>query len=113
LEERVVDAITGDATSKFKEYEKDPEASVLTLKSGKVLLPAQLTILGLGVCPDTAVIKEAGTKITPSGPVKVKDHFQTSAPNVLAVDDAIKVNNPIISGERWAVPLAGLGNRQV
>jgi NADPH-dependent 2,4-dienoyl-CoA reductase/sulfur reductase-like enzyme/rhodanese-related sulfurtransferase len=112
LEEKGVDVITGDAISEFKEYEKDPEASVLTLKSGKVLPPAQLTILGLGVRPDTAVIKEAGIEITPRGHVKVSDHLQTSAPNVWAVGDAVEVNNPLIPGKRWAVPLAGPANRQ-
>jgi NADPH-dependent 2,4-dienoyl-CoA reductase/sulfur reductase-like enzyme/rhodanese-related sulfurtransferase len=112
LEEKGVHVITGDAISEFKEYEKDPEASVLTLKSGKVLSPAQLTILGLGVRPDTAVIKEAGIELTPHGHVKVNDHLQTSAPNVWAVGDAVEVNNPLIPGERWAVPLAGPANRQ-
>jgi NADPH-dependent 2,4-dienoyl-CoA reductase/sulfur reductase-like enzyme len=89
-----------------------PEASVLTLKSGKVLPPAQLTILGLGVRPNTVVIKEAGIDITPHGHVKVNDHLQTSAPNVWAVGDAVEGNNPLIPGERWAVPLAGPANRQ-
>jgi thioredoxin reductase len=75
-----------------------PEASVLTLKSGKVLPPAQLTILGID--------------ITTHGHVKVNDHLQTTAPRRWAVGDAVEVNNLLIPGERWAVPLAGPANRQ-
>jgi NADPH-dependent 2,4-dienoyl-CoA reductase/sulfur reductase-like enzyme/rhodanese-related sulfurtransferase len=112
LVERGVDVITGDAISEFKAYEKDVDASVLTLKSGRVLPPAHLTILGLGVRPDTKMIKEAGIECTPRGHIKVNDHLQTNAPHVWAVGDAVEVKNPLIAGEMWAVPLAGPANRQ-
>ena len=112
LEARGVDVVTGDAISEFKEYEKDPDASVLTLKSGRVLPPSHLTILGLGVRPDTGVIKEAGIAVTERGHIKVNDYLQTSAPSIWAVGDAVEVNNPLIPDERWAVPLAGPANRQ-
>ena len=112
LEARGVDVVTGDAISEFKEYEKDPDASVLTLKSGHVLPPSHLTILGLGVRPDTGVIKEAGIAVTERGHIKVNDYLQTSAPSIWAVGDAVEVNNPLIPDERWAVPLAGPANRQ-
>lgn len=112
LTERGVDVITGDGISEFKAYEKDPDASVLTLGSGRVLPPAHLTILGLGVRPDTKMIKESGIECTPRGHIKVNDHLQTNVPNVWAVGDAVEVKNPLLEGERWAVPLAGPANRQ-
>lgn len=112
LVERGVDVITGDAISEFKAYEKDVDASVLTLKSGRVLPPAHLTILGLGVRPDTKMIKEAGIECTPRGHIKVNDYLQTNTPHVWAVGDAVEVKNPLIAGEMWAVPLAGPANRQ-
>lgn len=46
LEERGVDVVVGDGIKEFKAYDKDPETSVVTLQSGRVLPPAQLTILG-------------------------------------------------------------------
>jgi NADPH-dependent 2,4-dienoyl-CoA reductase/sulfur reductase-like enzyme/rhodanese-related sulfurtransferase len=106
-----VDVITGDAIQEFAPYDNDPDASILTLKSGRKLLPAHLTILGLGVQPDTLVVKEAGIACTPRGHIIVDDHLHTSAPNVWAVGDAVEVNNPILPGETWAVPLAGPANR--
>lgn len=112
LVERGVDVIVDDAIAEFVADEKDPEASVLTLKSGRKLMPAQLTILGLGVKPDTEIIKKAGIECTPRGHVVVDEHLHTSATNVWAVGDAVQVKNPILKNEQWAVPLAGPANRQ-
>jgi NADPH-dependent 2,4-dienoyl-CoA reductase/sulfur reductase-like enzyme/rhodanese-related sulfurtransferase len=112
LENKGVEVILGDAISEFKEYEKDSEASILTLKSGRVLPPAQLTILGLGVRPDTDVIKAAGIQTTPRGHIEVDEHLRTGVANVWAVGDAVEIKNPILDGEKWAVPLAGPANRQ-
>lgn len=99
LVKRGVEVITGDAISEFKEYEKDPEASMLTLRSGRVLPPAHITILGLGVRPDTKIMKEAGIECTARGHIKVNEFLQTSSPNVWAVGDAVEVKNPLIPGK--------------
>lgn len=112
LEEKGVDVILGDGIKEFKECDTDPDASILTLESGRVLPPAELTILGLGVRPDTEVIKEAGIETLPRGHIKVDEHLRTSVPHVWAVGDAVEVKNPILEGEMWAVPLAGPANRQ-
>ncbi|GAX10281.1 monodehydroascorbate reductase (NADH) [Fistulifera solaris] len=111
LEAHGVDVIVNDPIASFAEAPKDPESSILTLKSGKVLPAAQLTILGLGVRPDTDVIKQAGIEVTPRGHIVVDETLHTSASNVWAVGDAVEITNPIL-GEKWAVPLAGPANRQ-
>lgn len=105
LMKRGVDVITADAIQDFKACETDPDSSILTLKSGRVLPPAQLTILGLGVRPDTVVVQEAGIACTPRGHIVVNEHLQTNQPHVWAVGDAVEVNNPLLPGEKWAVPL--------
>lgn len=112
LEAHGVDVITGDGIKEFKEYDKDPDASILTLTSGRVLPPAHMTILGLGVKPDTDIIKESGIECTFRGHIVVNDHLQTNTPHIWAVGDAVEVNNPLLPGEKWAVPLAGPANRQ-
>ena len=111
LVKRGVDVITGDAIEAFKEYDQDPESSILLLKSGRLLPPAQLTILGLGVRPDTKVVKEAGIVCSPSGHIAVNDHLQTNLPNVWAVGDAVLVKNPLLESEKWAVPLVSGCNK--
>ena len=113
LATRGVHVITGNGIAKFEEAKDDPEASVLTLQSGEKISPAHMTILGLGVRPDTKVIQQAGIQTTPKGHIVVNKHLQTSAPHVWAVGDAIEVDNPILGGaETWSVPLAGPANRQ-
>lgn len=112
LEQRGVDVILNDAIAEFTADSKDSEATIVRLKSGKTLMPAHLTILGLGVRPDTDVVKEAGIELTPRGHIVVDDHLQTSTPHVWAVGDAVQVKNPILEGEMWAIPLAGPANRQ-
>lgn len=111
LEAHGVDVIVNDPIASFTEAPNDPESSILTLKSGKVLPSAQLTILGLGVRPDTDIIQQAGIEVTPRGHIVVDETLHTSAPDVWAVGDAVEIINPIL-GEKWAVPLAGPANRQ-
>ena len=113
LERRGVRVITGDAIAEFKGAPHFPDASVVVLKSGIELPPAEMTILGLGVRPDTKIVKDAGIECTPRGHIVVDDHLRTSVPDVWAVGDAIEVRNPILGGnEKWAVALAGPANRQ-
>lgn len=113
LEDHGVDVVVNDPIQAFAEDPNDPDASILTLKSGKVFPPAQLTILGLGVRPDTEMIKAAGIAVTPRGHIVVDEMLRTSVPNVWAVGDAVEVINPVLgSGATWAVPLAGPANRQ-
>jgi NADPH-dependent 2,4-dienoyl-CoA reductase/sulfur reductase-like enzyme/rhodanese-related sulfurtransferase len=107
-----VDVIVNDPIQSFTADPNNGDSvSILTLKSGKVLPPAHLTILGLGVRPDTDVIRNSGIEVTPRGHIVVDDKLKTSVPNVWAIGDAIEVKNPII-GSKWAVPLAGPANRQ-
>jgi NADPH-dependent 2,4-dienoyl-CoA reductase/sulfur reductase-like enzyme/rhodanese-related sulfurtransferase len=114
LERRGVRVVTGDAIAEFKDAPNgSSDASVVVLKSGIELPPAEMTILGLGVRPDTKLVKDAGVECTPRGHIVVDDHLRTSVPDVWAVGDAIEVRNPILGGdEKWAVALAGPANRQ-
>lgn len=112
LVKRGVNVITGDG---IKDFTKEGEGDnvVVHLGSGKALPPAEMTILGLGVRPDTALVREAGIACTKRGHIIVDEHLKTNIPNVWAVGDAVEVKNPILGGgEMWAVPLAGPANRQ-
>ena len=107
---RGVNVVTGDG---IKDFTEQGDEVVVHLGSGKALPPAQMTILGLGVRPDTALAREAGIACTKRGHIIVDDHLKTNVPNVWAVGDAVEVKNPILGGdEKWAVPLAGPANRQ-
>jgi NADPH-dependent 2,4-dienoyl-CoA reductase/sulfur reductase-like enzyme/rhodanese-related sulfurtransferase len=112
LEERGVDVITNDGINEFVADASDPEATVVRLSSGRILSPAHLTILGLGVRPDTDVVKAAGVDVHPRGHILVNDKLQTTVPNIWAAGDSVLVKNPLLPEEQWAVPLAGPANRQ-
>jgi len=115
LEERGVDVVTGDGIKEFAaaDDDKDPDASVVKLQSGRVLEPAHLTILGLGVRPDTGIAKASGIACADrGGHILVDEHLRTNIPNIWAAGDSVLVKNPILDGETWAVPLAGPANRQ-
>ena len=108
-----VNLVTGDAIQEFLPADGDERSTVVKLKSGKMLPPAALTILGMGVRPDTKVISDAGIKCGPRGHIIVDDYLRTNVTDVWAAGDAIEVRNPIVGGEeKWAVPLAGPANRQ-
>ena len=115
LKAKGVDVLTGDAIQAFmpsNEHGDDP-STVVKLRSGKLLPPAQIVILGMGVRPDTKVIAEAGIECTPRGHIVVNEHLQTNKDSVWAAGDAIEVLNPIVgNGDKWVVPLAGPANRQ-
>lgn len=108
-----VNLVTGDAIQEFLPADGDERSTVVKLKSGTMLPPAALTILGMGVRPDTKIISEAGIKCGPRGHIIVDDYLRTNVRDVWAAGDAIEVRNPIVGGdEKWAVPLAGPANRQ-
>jgi NADPH-dependent 2,4-dienoyl-CoA reductase/sulfur reductase-like enzyme/rhodanese-related sulfurtransferase len=113
---RGVAVVTGDGIQEFLPSNKidgDDPSTVVKLISGRTLPPAQITILGLGVRPDTKVAREAGIQCTERGHIIVDEYLRTNKPDVWAAGDAIEVLNPIAgNGIKWAVPLAGPANRQ-
>ena len=114
MEKKGVTVVTGDGIQAFlpnNSCDKDDPSTIVKLQSGRELPSAQITILGMGVRPDTKVVREAGIECTRRGHIVVDDHLRTNKPGVWAAGDAIEVHNPIIGGE-WAVALAGPANRQ-
>ena len=113
LEKNGVEIILKDGIKEF--IAKEDEGTVVQLQSGRKLPKAEMTILGLGVRPDTAVAKDAGINVSPRGYIIVDDQLRTSIDHIWAVGDSVLVRNPILSrevDEYWAVALAGPANRQ-
>jgi NADPH-dependent 2,4-dienoyl-CoA reductase/sulfur reductase-like enzyme/rhodanese-related sulfurtransferase len=113
---RGVTVVTGDGIQEFLPNTNDDKgdpSTLVKLRSGRILPPAQITILGMGVRPDTKVVREAGIECTGRGHIVVDEFLHTNKPFIWAAGDAIEVRNPILGGnEKWAVPLAGPANRQ-
>jgi NADPH-dependent 2,4-dienoyl-CoA reductase/sulfur reductase-like enzyme len=109
MKKKGVSVVTGDAIEEFLPAAGEEHGTIVKLKSGKMLPPAAVTILGMGVRPDTQVIREAGIECGPRGHIIVDDYLRTNVPDVWAAGDAVEVRNPIVGNEeKWAVPLAGV-----
>lgn len=74
-------------------------------------LASDLTILAIGVQPASNLAKTAGLAVGLRDGIIVDEHYQTSAPDIYAVGDAIIVKNQI-SGENTLISLASPANRQ-
>jgi NADPH-dependent 2,4-dienoyl-CoA reductase/sulfur reductase-like enzyme/rhodanese-related sulfurtransferase len=81
----------------------------VTLSSGEIL-PSDLTIMAIGVRPDTALAKSAGLTIGARGGIDVNDFNQTSDENIYAVGDAAEKKDSV-DGSATLVPLANIANR--
>ena len=82
----------------------------VTLSDG-VTLTADLVIVNVGVRPASALAREAGLELGPTGAIRVDTDQHTSDPHIWAVGDAVEVTQAI-TGARIPVPLAGPANRQ-
>lgn len=115
LEKNGVEIILKDGIKEFIAKGDERSGTVVQLQSGRKLPIAEMTILGLGVRPDTAVAKDAGINVSSRGHIIVDDQLRTSIDHIWAVGDSVLVRNPILSrevDEYWAVALAGPANRQ-
>ncbi len=85
-------------------------AVTVTLSDGATLT-ADLVIVNVGVRPASALAREVGLDLGPTGAIRVDADQQTSDPHIWAVGDAVEVTQAI-TGARIPVPLAGPANRQ-
>jgi NADPH-dependent 2,4-dienoyl-CoA reductase/sulfur reductase-like enzyme/rhodanese-related sulfurtransferase len=85
-------------------------AVIVTLSDGS-RLAADLVIVNVGVRPASALAREAGLDLGPTGAIRVDADQRTSDPHIWAVGDAVEVFHAV-TGATGPVPLAGPANRQ-
>lgn len=74
-------------------------------------LQTDMTILSIGVRPNSQLAKDAGLELNKRGGIVVNDMMQTSDPDIYAVGDVIEVTD-FNTGRPTMVPLAGPANKQ-
>ena len=72
---------------------------------------ADMSVLAIGVAPDTTLARDAGLELGIKGSIVVDDRMQTSAPEVYAVGDAVQIKN-FVTGKEGLISLAGPANKQ-
>ncbi|SDQ30079.1 FAD-dependent oxidoreductase [Carnobacterium viridans] len=96
---------TGLAAEAFEE-----EGKVVVLENGE-RLESDITLMSVGVKPETTVALTAGVETGVRGGILVDENYETSQKDIYAVGDAIVVKQQI-NGEDTMIALAAPANRQ-
>lgn len=105
LKANSIRVITGQSAQSFSE-----KGSQILLEDGQVL-HSDVTILSVGVQPESTLAKEAGVELGLRGGILVNESYQTSQLDIYAVGDAIVVKQEI-TGQDALISLASPANRQ-
>ena len=106
LSEKGVHVITGQSVTAFHD-----KGQILELSNGQTLA-SDITILSVGVAPDSELASQAGIELGLRGGILVDQNYQTSQKHIYAVGDAIIVKQEI-TGQDTLISLASPANRQV
>lgn len=100
-----VDLILGDGLKAFQQH-----GTELLLTSGKTI-STELTILAIGVAPESSLAKEAGIELGLRGSIKVDQKLETNIPDIYAIGDVVEVTD-VVNGKPTLIPFAWPANRQ-
>nr|WP_304654845.1 FAD-dependent oxidoreductase [Sporolactobacillus sp. STSJ-5] len=100
-----VKLIVNDGVARFSD-----NGHKVVLSSDKEI-DTDLTVMSIGVLPDSRLGQKAGVKTGIKGAIVVNEHFETSVPDIFAIGDVIEVKD-FITGNPTLIPLAGPANRQ-
>lgn len=100
-----VNVLTNQGVAAFSEKGRE-----VVLEDGQVLI-SDLTILAIGVQPESRLAKEAGLTLGLREAIVVDENYRTSDPNIYAIGDAILVTQHT-SKEQSLISLASPANRQ-
>ena len=105
LEENGIKVYTNQSAKAFKDNGK-----TIILEDGSELV-SDITIMSVGVQPESSLAREAGLELGMRGGILVNQNYQTSNPDIYAVGDAIIVKQEI-TGQDALISLASPANRQ-
>ncbi|SDB07607.1 NADPH-dependent 2,4-dienoyl-CoA reductase, sulfur reductase [Streptococcus henryi] len=100
-----VNLILEDGLKEFRQ-----EGQEFVLNSGRIL-QSDMTILSIGVLPESNLTKEAGLELGFKGGIKVDAQMRTSQKDIFAIGDVIEVVDAV-TGRPTNIPLAWPANRQ-
>ncbi|MBW1842452.1 MAG: FAD-dependent oxidoreductase, partial [Deltaproteobacteria bacterium] len=92
-------------------FEENNDGTINVMVASGTSISADMVILAIGVRPEVELAKAAGLTIGDRGGILVDEQLRTSDESILAVGDAIEVED-FVTGAKSLVPLAGPANRQ-
>lgn len=102
---RDIQVLKGKTVTEFENH-----GATVIMDDG-IKLEADLTILSVGVQPESSLADDAGLELGMRHAIIVNDQLQTSDPNIYAIGDAISIRH-FVSGAAAVIPLASPANRQ-
>ncbi|GMA08413.1 CoA-disulfide reductase [Tetragenococcus halophilus subsp. flandriensis] len=105
LNSQGIEVLTSNSVEEFK-----ANGTQLILTNGRQLA-SDLTILSIGIQPESKLAKDANLKTGVKDSITVDKHYQTSDPDIYAIGDAISVKQQV-SGQEALISLASPANRQ-
>ncbi|XP_068010721.1 apoptosis-inducing factor 3-like isoform X2 [Melanerpes formicivorus] len=81
---------------------KDGKVTEAVLASGKKL-PADVVVVGIGVFPNSAFLKDTSLARDDSGAILVDLHMRTNIPNVFAAGDVVSFPVALLNGEQSSI----------
>ncbi|NXX73549.1 AIFM3 factor, partial [Urocolius indicus] len=81
---------------------KDGKVSEAVLASGEKL-PADVVVMGIGVFPNSAFLKDTSIARDDSGAILVDLHMQTNIPHVFAAGDVVSFPVALLNGKRSSI----------
>ena len=107
-----INLILDDGLNKFED-----NGNAIVLQSGK-RINTDMTILSIGVAPESAIAKNAGFALNQRGFISTGESFNVidaktgkENPDIYAIGDVIEVDD-FVTGDKISVPLAWGANRQ-
>lgn len=100
-----IEVLKGKTVTGFEE-----KGTVLTLDDS-THQRTDLTVLSVGIVPESILAEQAGLKLGIRGSISVNDRLQTSDPDIYAIGDATEVVQTV-SGKAALIALASPANRQ-
>lgn len=100
-----VDLTLGDGLKAFRQDGRE-----LLLNSGKTI-SSDLTILSIGVVPESTLAKECGIQLGMRGAIQVNQQLETNYEDIYAIGDVIEVTD-FVNQQPTVIPLAWPANRQ-
>ena len=106
MESHGVRTLTG---TKVVSFEGEGNVASVKTDSGTVL-PADMVILAIGVCPCVDLGKKAALEIGQTGALRVDDHLRTSDPDIYGAGDCVE-SIDLLTGKPCYVPMGSTANK--
>ncbi|WP_067728672.1 CoA-disulfide reductase [Oceanobacillus damuensis] len=105
LKEKNIEVLLNDGLAAFEN-----DGKTLVLNSGKKI-NTDMTILAVGIKPNTKLAAEASLELGNSGAIAVNEFMQTNDPDIYALGDAVEVRD-FLTGSPKKIALAWPAHRQ-